>query len=257
MSLPDSFPRRNLYARHWQYSGNSDHQQSSQPVLLQFWPEYRIDPAGSAGQRNIAQILAEPTITTLSGQKASFLAGGEFPFPVVQGSSGGLTSITIQFRPYGVKLDFTPIVNEDGTVQLKVAPEVSALDYTNAVTISGLHGSCHLHPPGRHPGRAARWTEFRHLRTAGSSHHRHFQQDAGHRRRADSGPAVPLKKCEPLDRGADGDRDPQHRRSAERCDYRPHQPKLPVPMLDPAQFDKKIGKQKPATQPQPGTGGPQ
>ena len=56
---------------------------------------------------------------------------------MVQGSSGGLTSITIQFRPYGVKLDFTPIVNDDGTIQLKVAPEVSALDYTNAVTISG------------------------------------------------------------------------------------------------------------------------
>jgi pilus assembly protein CpaC len=87
--------------------------------------------------RQVAQILAEPTITTLSGQKASFLSGGEFPFPVVQGSSGGLTSITIQFRPYGVKLDFTPIANDDGTIQLKVAPEVSALDYTNAVTISG------------------------------------------------------------------------------------------------------------------------
>ena len=88
--------------------------------------------------KNISQqILAEPTITTLSGQKASFLAGGEFPFPVVQGSSGGLTSITIQFRPYGVKLEFTPLVLDDGTIQLKVAPEVSALDYTNAVTISG------------------------------------------------------------------------------------------------------------------------
>jgi pilus assembly protein CpaC len=87
--------------------------------------------------KQVAQILAEPTISTLSGQKASFLSGGEFPFPVVQGSSGGLTSITIQFRPYGVKLDFTPIVNDDGTIQLKVAPEVSALDYTNAVTISG------------------------------------------------------------------------------------------------------------------------
>ena len=87
--------------------------------------------------KNILQILAEPTITTLSGQKANFLAGGEFPFPVVQGSSGGLTSVTIQFRPYGVKLEFTPIVNIDGTIALKVAPEVSALDYTNAVTISG------------------------------------------------------------------------------------------------------------------------
>jgi pilus assembly protein CpaC len=87
--------------------------------------------------KQIAQILAEPTITTLSGQKGSFLAGGEFPFPVIQGSSGGLTSITIQFRPYGVKLDFTPVVNGDRTIQLKVAPEVSALDFTNAVTISG------------------------------------------------------------------------------------------------------------------------
>ena len=87
--------------------------------------------------RQIAQILAEPTITAMSGEKASFLSGGEFPFPVVQGSSGGLTSISIQFRPYGVKLDFTPVINSDGTIQLKVAPEVSALDYTNAVTISG------------------------------------------------------------------------------------------------------------------------
>ena len=87
--------------------------------------------------KQIAQILAEPTITTLSGQPADFLAGGEFPFPVVQGSSGGTTSITIQFRPYGVKLDFTPKVNVDGTIELKVMPEVSSLDFTNAVTISG------------------------------------------------------------------------------------------------------------------------
>jgi pilus assembly protein CpaC len=87
--------------------------------------------------KNILQILAEPTITTLSGQKADFLAGGEFPFPVVQGSSGGLTSVTIQFRPYGVKLEFTPWVNVDGTIALKVSPEVSALDYANAVVISG------------------------------------------------------------------------------------------------------------------------
>jgi pilus assembly protein CpaC len=87
--------------------------------------------------RQVLHILAEPNITTLSGQKASFLAGGEFPFPVVQGGVGGLTSITIQFRPYGVKLDFTPNVNADGTIELKVAPEVSALDYTNAVNISG------------------------------------------------------------------------------------------------------------------------
>jgi pilus assembly protein CpaC len=85
----------------------------------------------------IVQILAEPTITALSGEKASFLSGGEFPYPVVQGGTGGFTSVTIQFRPYGVKLDFTPTVLPDGTIMLKVAPEVSALDYTNEVVISG------------------------------------------------------------------------------------------------------------------------
>ncbi len=87
--------------------------------------------------KQILQILAEPTITAMSGEKASFLAGGEFPYPVIQGSNGGFTSVTIQFRPYGVKLDFTPQVFPDGTIQLKVAPEVSALDYTNSVMISG------------------------------------------------------------------------------------------------------------------------
>jgi pilus assembly protein CpaC len=89
--------------------------------------------------KNVLQILAEPTITTISGQKADFLSGGEFPFPIIQPGGGSSTnaSVTIQFKPYGVKLEFTPVVNEDGTIRLKVAPEVSALDYTNAVSISG------------------------------------------------------------------------------------------------------------------------
>lgn len=79
--------------------------------------------------RQILQILAEPNITTMSGQKASFLSGGEFPYPVAQGggTAGTSSPITIQFRPYGVKLDFTPVVNSDGTIQLKVAPEVVPL----------------------------------------------------------------------------------------------------------------------------------
>lgn len=87
--------------------------------------------------KQIVQILAEPTLSAMSGEKASFLSGGEFPFPVVQPSSGGFTSVTIQFRPYGVRLDFTPNVLPDGTIQLKVSPEVSALDYTNEVDIAG------------------------------------------------------------------------------------------------------------------------
>ncbi len=90
--------------------------------------------------KQVLQILAEPTITTISGQTANFLSGGQFPFPVVQpGSGAGSTSVvTIQFREYGVKVEFTPTVNDDGTIRLKVTPEVSSLDYTNSVTIGGL-----------------------------------------------------------------------------------------------------------------------
>jgi pilus assembly protein CpaC len=89
-------------------------------------------------QRQILQVLAEPTLTTLSGLPARFLSGGEFPFPVVQGGTGNATAITIQFRPYGVKVDFTPTVNPDGSIRIKLSPEVSTLDFSNAVTISGF-----------------------------------------------------------------------------------------------------------------------
>lgn len=90
-------------------------------------------------QRSLLQILAEPTLTTLSGLPARFLSGGEFPIPVVQAGTGGSgNAITIQFRPYGVKVDFLPLVAADGSIRLKVSPEVSTLDYANAVNISGF-----------------------------------------------------------------------------------------------------------------------
>ena len=89
-------------------------------------------------QKQLLQVLAEPTISTLSGLPARFLSGGEFPFPIVEGGTGNSTAITIQFRPYGVKVDFTPSVNADGTIRLKLAPEVSTLDYSNSVTLSGF-----------------------------------------------------------------------------------------------------------------------
>ena len=87
--------------------------------------------------RQILQVLAEPTLTTISGLPARFLSGGEFPVPVVQGGTGNGTALSIIYRPYGVKVDFTPTVNVDGTIRLKVSPEVSTLDYTNSVTVSG------------------------------------------------------------------------------------------------------------------------
>lgn len=88
-------------------------------------------------QKNVAQILAEPNLMVRSGESAKFLAGGEFPFPVVQGGTTSGVAVTIQFRPYGVKLEFTGTVDGD-IIRLKVSPEVSTLDYTNAVTLSGF-----------------------------------------------------------------------------------------------------------------------
>src|SRR5258708_31558866 len=87
--------------------------------------------------RNVLQILASPNLMAISGQKATFLAGGEFPFPIVQ-PSAGFNTVTILFNPFGVKLDVTGFIEEDNTLRLHVFPEVSTLDFTNALVLSGF-----------------------------------------------------------------------------------------------------------------------
>lgn len=88
-------------------------------------------------QKNLLQILAEPNLIAVNGKESSFLAGGEFPFPVAQPSGQGLSTITIQFREFGVRLKFTPVIQPNGNIHLRVVPEVSTLDFSNSVTISG------------------------------------------------------------------------------------------------------------------------
>ena len=88
-------------------------------------------------QKNLLQILAEPNLIAVNGKEASFLAGGEFPFPIVQPGQG-FTAVTIQFREFGVKLKFTPTIMPNRNIRLQVVPEVSQLDFTNALTISGF-----------------------------------------------------------------------------------------------------------------------
>src|ERR1019366_7302365 len=88
-------------------------------------------------QKNLLQILAEPNLIAVNGKEASFLAGGEFPFPVAQPSGQGLSTVTIQFREFGVRLKFTPVIQPNGNIHLHVVPEVSTLDFTNAVTVAG------------------------------------------------------------------------------------------------------------------------
>jgi len=89
--------------------------------------------------QGLAHTLAEPSLTAMSGQTASFLAGGEFPFPTVQNGGGsGNNSITITFKEFGIRLNLTPTVLARNRIALKVAPEVSNLDYTNGISINGI-----------------------------------------------------------------------------------------------------------------------
>lgn len=95
-------------------------------------------------QKGYAKRLAEPTLVALSGEKASFLAGGEFPIPVVQngggvgGGNGNGGSITVEFKPFGVSLGFTPTVLSDRTINLKVEPEVSSIDRQASIQLNGI-----------------------------------------------------------------------------------------------------------------------
>ena len=90
--------------------------------------------------RNMFEILAEPNVLATSGKMGTFLAGGEFPYPVVQGGVGGaVPTVTIQFREFGVRLNFVPTLTPRGTIKLELAPEVSALDFSNGLQYQGFN----------------------------------------------------------------------------------------------------------------------
>jgi pilus assembly protein CpaC len=86
--------------------------------------------------QGLVRRLAEPNLMALSGDTARFLAGGEFPVPIVA-AANGLVIPTIEYKPFGVRLSFTPTVLANGIINLRIAPEVSELDFSNSVTISG------------------------------------------------------------------------------------------------------------------------
>lgn len=88
-------------------------------------------------QHNVLEILAEPNLIAVNGKEANFLAGGEFPIPVVQGA-GGLNSVTILFKEFGIRLNFTPTIMPNGNIHLAVKPEVSSLDFANGIHIQGF-----------------------------------------------------------------------------------------------------------------------
>jgi pilus assembly protein CpaC len=90
--------------------------------------------------KGVVQVLSEPNVLAVNGHEASFLAGGEYPYPIVQGGTGGSgSSISITFKEYGVRLNFIPTITPRGTIRLQVAPEVSALDFAHAIQVSGFN----------------------------------------------------------------------------------------------------------------------
>ncbi len=109
--------------------------------ILTFFPGLNAGAVIKAlQQKGVVEVLAEPNLLAADGKEASFLAGGEYPYPVVQGTAtgGGAPTVTIMFKQYGVQLNFIPTVTPQGTIHLQVAPQVSALDYTNEVQIAGF-----------------------------------------------------------------------------------------------------------------------
>ena len=89
--------------------------------------------------KSLLEILAEPNVLAINGKPASFVAGGEFPFPTLQGGGGGLGQVTISFREFGIRLQFLPQVTPRGTIRLQVMPEVSSLDFAHGLTFQGFN----------------------------------------------------------------------------------------------------------------------
>lgn len=119
-------------------SGGSTFTISNALNIFAFRPDLNLGAFLQAlQQRNLLQILAEPTLITTDGKEASFLEGGEFPIPVLQGGANS-GAVTIQFREFGVRLNFTPVVTGNNNIRLHVKPEVSSLDYSNAVSFNGF-----------------------------------------------------------------------------------------------------------------------
>ena len=113
-------------------SGSSPYSSSSNSASCLGYTAEALERSG------LVKTLAEPTLTAISGETAAFLAGGEFPVPVGSTTTNGVTGITIEFKPFGVGLSFTPLVESEGRINLKVSTEVSDLSNKGAVSISGV-----------------------------------------------------------------------------------------------------------------------
>lgn len=118
--------------------GSAEFNVSDMLNIFAFRPDLNLGAFIRALQNEgVLQILAEPNLVTTNGREASFLVGGEFPIPVLQGG-GNAGAVTIQFREFGIRLTFNPQITENGTIRMYVKPEVSTIDIARAITVSGF-----------------------------------------------------------------------------------------------------------------------
>src|ERR1035437_1151289 len=104
-----------------------------------FRPDLNLGATIKALQtRGLFEVLAEPNVLAINGKQASFLAGGEFPYPILQGGRGGVGTVTVAFREFGVRINFLPVITPRGTIRLDVAPDVSSLDFAAGWSIQGF-----------------------------------------------------------------------------------------------------------------------
>lgn len=112
---------------------------STAPNILLSRRDINLQAAITALQsKNLLEILAEPNVMAINGKSASFVAGGEFPYPTLQGGGAGLGAVTIAFREFGIRLQFLPTVTPRGTIRLQVVPEVSSLDFAHGLVFQGF-----------------------------------------------------------------------------------------------------------------------
>ncbi len=166
-------------------------------------------------EKGLARSLAEPNLVALSGDTASFLAGGEYPIPV----PGGLGTVTIDYKKYGVGLAFTPTVLRDGLINLKIVPEVSELDYSHPVQFAGILDSAVDRAQRLDDGRAARRPELRDRRPVAEQEHERAAATAMARRRAGARRPVPQRGV-----SEERDRSRHHRHAASRASDPPGRP---------------------------------
>ena len=111
---------------------------TSPPVLTDFGTDDLLALLQAEESKGRARTLAEPTLLVANKDSASFLAGGELPVPVIQTGNNPSGAVTIQYREFGVRLAFIPEILSDSLIKIRVQPEVSSLDYANAVLLNGF-----------------------------------------------------------------------------------------------------------------------